>query len=102
MKQIAIVQWSPIRSSQHRPRVVRSSVWIVGAALAATATYLLVTNTGARSQRRETTQPAQRILIASAMSLSAKNADGAVHITWDGTAPLIRAARVGILSVKDG
>ena len=44
---------------------------------------------------------AERILISSAMSLSAVRTEGGVSLTWDATTPAIRNARVGVLSVRD-
>lgn len=76
--------------------------WIAGPAVILVVwigIYLGVTRYMTTPERRV---PAERLVISSAMSLSAFRANGAVTITWDAATPVISGARVGVLTITDG
>lgn len=101
MKQFAIVHLSPLHSAGRIPRP-KLSIWAAIAVALALASYVAIPRRVARTPAAEQPVSGDRILITSALSLSATRTPDGVDITWNAAATPVSSARVGVLSVKDG
>ena len=100
----AVITYLAPLPGRYRVRGIKRSAWIgmSAVALLAVVAYVGYVYRAVPDRFEKKSPNTKRILISSAMSLWAVRTGGEIVVTWNATAPAVTAARVGVLSVKDG